>query len=67
MKIQLRVEPSKLSDYELQVEDDELARLWSRVEDHGGSPGEWIIERWDDIFDEARRRNLPWSCITPVS
>jgi hypothetical protein len=50
----------ELSDLELAAELTERGNDWDAVraddEGHGGSPGEWIIERIDEIEAEIKRR-----------
>ena len=52
-----------LKDVEIASELKELGKAWgaSRVDDegHGGSPGEWVIERMTELETEQKRRALP--------
>jgi hypothetical protein len=46
----------------LAAELEQLARKWDRLmsdefDGHGGSPGEWMVERMDEIETELRRRS----------
>lgn len=51
---------SALSDEEIAAELDELGKKWDASfaddEGHSGSPGEWMVERMDELETEQRRR-----------
>jgi len=51
---------SELTDAELVSEEYRLGILWDSIRDddegHGGSPGEWVYERLDEIEAEQKRR-----------
>lgn len=51
-----------LSDSEICDELDSLEKKWKASrsgdeEGHGGSPGEWMVERMDELETEQRRRS----------
>lgn len=65
-----RLPASDLTDRELLEEQGRVEKLWDQMhepdddgelfEGHGGSPGEWMVERMDEIATEqARRAALP--------
>ena len=50
-----------LTDEEITRELDELEARWKAFQDdigegHGGSPGEWMVERMDELETERNRR-----------
>jgi len=50
-----------LSDGEIAAELADLGKKWdaftaSDDEGHGGSPGEWMVERMDELETEQKRR-----------
>lgn len=53
---------SEMSDQELQADFTEHCLLWDKRatedEGHSGSPGEWIVERLDELRTEAKRRGV---------
>ena len=54
------VSASKLSDKEIADELESLGRKWDEfradLEGMAGSPGEWMVERMDELETEQRRR-----------
>jgi hypothetical protein len=53
---------SSLPSSSLEAELDQLERKWDQLmsddfDGHGGSPGEWMIERMEEIETELRRRS----------
>ena len=62
-----RLPARDLTDAELVVEQTRVEKLWDEMhepdpetgeefEGHGGSPGEWMVERMDEIATEQSRR-----------
>jgi hypothetical protein len=53
-------EVRQMTDVELTAEYDSMWGLWDTSredeEGHSGSPGEWIMERIDEIETEQKRR-----------
>lgn len=52
---------AELTDEGISRELEELATRWKASrsgdsEGHGGSPGEWMVERMDELETEQRRR-----------
>lgn len=50
------------TDDELHTELIAICHKWDRGEycqERGGSPGEWIVERIDELETEFRRRKIP--------
>ena len=51
---------SVLTDEEIKRELSDLAAKWDESRDddegHAGSPGEWIVERMDELETEQKRR-----------
>jgi len=64
-----RLDASDLTDDELRAEQGRVEKLWDSMfesdedgevfEGRGGSPGEWMQERMDEIATEQARRSLP--------
>lgn len=59
----MREKPARsMTDDELTAELARVEKLWTDMrtdpefEGHGGSPGEWMVERMDEIETEKRRR-----------
>lgn len=51
-----------LTDEELDIQEKRIGTLWEDLrsdeefDGHGGSPGEWMVERLDEIYTERRLR-----------
>lgn len=54
---------SAMSTEAIEAELDQLDKRWSSFRDGlegmSGSPGEWMVERMDELETELRRRGAP--------